>query len=47
MRMELMKGDSLEDSVHTPIYNPHILPLTLNKKSKLAEIRQKGGNYFN
>ena len=28
--MELTEGDSLEGSAHTPIYNPHILPLTLN-----------------
>ena len=25
--MELTEGDSLEGSAHTPIYNPHILPL--------------------
>ena len=27
--MELMKGESLEGSVHTPMYNPHILPLNV------------------
>ena len=25
--MELTEGDSLEGSAHTPLYNPHILPL--------------------
>ena len=25
---ELIKEDSLEDSCHTPMYNPHILPLS-------------------
>ena len=27
MRIELMKRDSLEVSAHTPMHNPHILPL--------------------
>ena len=31
MKLELKKGDSLciKGSAHTPIYNPHILPLLL------------------
>ena len=28
--MELTKGDSLEGSAYTPMYNPHIIPLNLN-----------------
>ena len=28
MKLELTEGDSLEDSDDTPMYNPHILPLT-------------------
>ena len=31
--MELMKVDILEGSVHTPMYNPHIIPLNLDKKA--------------
>ena len=27
MKMELIKWDSLQGSGHTPMYNPHILPL--------------------
>ena len=27
MKLELMEGDCLEFSAHTPMYNPHILPL--------------------
>ena len=27
MKMELKEWDSLEGSAHTPMYNPHILPL--------------------
>ena len=26
--MELTEGDSIDDFVHTPMYNSHILPLT-------------------
>ena len=27
MKMELMRGDSLMGSAHSPMYDPHILPL--------------------
>ena len=32
---ELMKGDSLEGSAHTPMYNTHILPLTMKTNQKI------------
>ena len=32
MKLELMKGDSLEGSAHTPIDNPHIFPLIIRVK---------------
>ena len=38
MRMELMKGDILEISAHTPMNNPHILPLILDKAAYLIHI---------
>ena len=33
--MELMKGDNIEGSDHTPMRNPHILLLILNIKRKI------------
>ena len=32
MKLELMKGDSVEVSDHTPMYNPQGLPLIFNIK---------------
>ena len=32
-----MKGDSLEGSAHTPMYNPHILPLSKKLNSFLLK----------
>ena len=43
--MELKQGDSLEVAAHTPMYNPHILPLkekkTICKVLKIEYIFKK------
>ena len=45
--MEPTKGDSLEGSDDTPIYNPHIIPLRFDDRQKVSVILLDGQSVYN